>query len=321
LTIGLLGVAAALLALSAAAPERAHASRAAVGVFLSHFEEDPAVVDQYIDEVGSAPAIIHVYKDWEAAPFDPAVLGTIAARGAVPLVTWEPWRNWSEPVSLRAIASGAEDGLIAAAAREAAAWHRPFFLRFAHEMNGGWYPWGRGVNGNTPQVYKAAWRHVVDVFRANGATNARWVWTPYLDAGGRPFKRFYPGDRWVDWAGLDGFNWGSRFVSFAKLFAESYREIVKMTDRPLMVAETGSVEYGGNKAAWVSATLDKALPRFRHIRAIVWWSGIHTEKGTDVRIDTSPEAVLALRDALQAPQLNPGRRFLLERPGWLRRRR
>ena len=51
-------------------------------------------------------------------------------------------------------------------------------IRFAHEMNGTWYPWAEGVNGNGPGDYVAAWRHVVGVFRRAKVSNVTWTWAP-----------------------------------------------------------------------------------------------------------------------------------------------
>jgi Glycosyl hydrolase family 26 len=309
------------LAFGATTPDRAAASRAAIGVYLPGAEENPALLDRYASAVGRQPAIVHLYRDWSSQPFEPAVLGPISARGAVPLVTWEPWLDMSEGVSLSAIANGAWDAYIADAARNAGAWGGPLFVRFAHEMNGSWYPWGAGIDGNTAHRYRAAWRHVVQVFRANGANNVKWVWTPYVEGDRqRPFRRFYPGDRWVDWAGFDGFNWGEHFVSFTKLFESSYRTMVRMTSKPLIVAETGSIEAGGDKSAWIRRVFQRALPRYKHVRALVWWSDIHpTRVLGDVRLDTSPGALEAWAWALQAPRVNPGRDFLFATPSWLRR--
>ena len=52
----------------------------------------------------------------------------------------------------------------------------PVVLRFAHEMNGHWYPWG--AHRTDPADFVAAWRHIHDVFRTVGATNVIWTWTP-----------------------------------------------------------------------------------------------------------------------------------------------
>jgi hypothetical protein len=149
--------------------------------------------------------------------------------------------------------------------------------------------------------------------------NVRWVWTPYVDAGNLPFKRFYPGNEWVDWVGLDGFNWGRPFVSFAKIFEGSYRLMTQMTFKPMMIAETGSVEAGGSKATWVRQALGRAIPRFKHVRALLWWDDVHPS-GVDWRVDTSPDALSALQQALAPPRFGSGQSFLLSRPPWLRRK-
>ena len=115
------------------------------------------------------------------------------SRGAVPLVTWEPWTLDGRGFSLRGIADGRFDGYVRRAARSAAAWGHPILLRFAHEMNGTWYPWGRGKRETLPGIYKAAWRHLVGIFRSAGADNVRWVWAPNVDGGGQyPFRQLLP---------------------------------------------------------------------------------------------------------------------------------
>ena len=138
-------------------------------------------------------------------------------------------------------------------------------------MNGTWYPWGRGQNGNTPGIYKAAWRHLVRIFRSAGADNVRWVWTPNVDGGGAyPFRQYYPGNNWVSWVGLDGFNWARRgeWQSFTDLFGSSYDTLTRLSTRPVMIAETGSSQSGGDKPAWVSSALGREIPRFSRIRAV-----------------------------------------------------
>ena len=56
----------------------------------------------------------------------------------------------------------------------------PIAIRFAHEMNGTWYPWCERTNGNRPGQYVRAWRHVHDIFSEVGATNVTWVWSPNI---------------------------------------------------------------------------------------------------------------------------------------------
>ena len=76
---------------------------------------------------------------------------------------------------------GHHDAYIRKFAEAAKAWGKPFFLRFNWEMNGDWFAWAEGVNGNKAGEYVAAWRHVHDIFTQVGATNATWVWCPNVD--------------------------------------------------------------------------------------------------------------------------------------------
>ena len=297
-------------------PAHSDAARVAVGAYVPGGAARERSIERFARQVGRDPLVVVSYKDWDRPPFDPAELWTVWERGAVPLVTWEPW-SWDHPrrrFPLRRIAAGAFDGYVRAAARQAAAWRWPIMLRFAHEMNARWYPWGRGVRGNTAAHYRSAWRHLVAVFRQEGARNVRWVWTPYVNRGRMPFTQLYPGDRWVDWVGLDGFNWGGpTFFSFAELFGASYRTLVDITPRPVMIAETGSVEQGGSKPEWITRALTRALPRFGHVRAVLWWNEVHPS-GADWRIDTSDAALAALRNGLASSNFELSREAFLAIP-------
>ena len=303
------GLAGAGLTAAAAAP-------VSVGVYVPGGAGDPGELDAFQARTGRAPVLVHSYKDWERPPFEVAELNAVWQRGSVPLISWEPW-SWTDPgrsFPLRAIAEGRFDSYVRGAARTAAAWGNPIFLRFAHEMNGRWYPWG-AVGANTPADYRDAWRHVVDVFYEEGARNVRWVWSPYASTI-LPFRRYFPGDRWVHWAALDGFNWGAtrgEWQSFSELFRKPYEALIRFTRRPVMIAETGSVEQGAAKPRWISRALGHMLPRLNRIRAIVWWDDVHND-GPDFRLDTSSAALDALRSGLAARRYRANRKVLLETP-------
>jgi hypothetical protein len=67
----------------------------------------------------------------------------------------------------------------------------------------------------TPAEFGAAFRHVVSIFRAQGATNVEWVWQPTAFAfrvkpsDRRYYMNWYPGDAYVDNVGFDGYNAGT----------------------------------------------------------------------------------------------------------------
>jgi beta-mannanase len=188
-------------------------------------------------------------------------------------------------------------------------------LRFGQEMNAGWFPWGHQA-----RAFKAAWRHMVRLFRAEGATNVRWVWTPYVNSGGGlPFKHYYPGAEYVDWVGFDAINWGGSFAwrSFGEVFDESYEQMLEISSEPMMLAETGSGESGGYKSRWVSAMLRRVIPRMKHVRAVLFWS-VADHRG-DIRVDSSGGALGALQRALRKPLYQSSREAVTATPASLDR--
>lgn len=171
-----------------------------------------------------------------------------ADNGIVPLVSFEPWNPAYGPAdiaySLQRVKSGFYDRQFASWADNMRKFGKPIMLRFAHEMNGPWYPWGATVNGNTPADYIGAWRHVHDLFVKHRATNVVWVWSPNVvnRIGHIPLKSFYPGDKYVDMLGLVGY-YKSSSDTFDSIFSSSLSEIARFSSKPLILSETGVSRY------------------------------------------------------------------------------
>jgi hypothetical protein len=319
----LAGLLVLLLALALAAPSGSCAATppsVALGAYLPGVAEHPRRIESYAHLVGRSPVIVSIYKQWDFVPFDESELESIWDRGAVPMVTWEPLSYKGRKFQLRLIQRGRYDEYIRESAQAAREWGRPIFVRFAHEMNGNWYPWGRGVEGNNSYRFRAVWRRVVRIFRTQGADNVEWVWSPNVNTGGElPFRDLYPGDAWVDWVGFDGFNWALRgeWNSFTDIVDNTYDEIAKLTKRPMIVAETGSSESGGDKAAWVSSALNGEIPKLSRIRAIVWFNDRFQDdtasEGTelDARANSSRASLRAFRSGISSPRYGLTRAALL----------
>jgi hypothetical protein len=217
--------------------------------------------------------------------FPTTPLENTRAYGAVPLFNWTSEGRLGSAGApafrLSKLIDGTYDSYIRAFAEGAADWGHPFLLRFNWEMNGNWFPWSEGVNGNRPGQYVAAWRHVHNIFSAVGATNVSWVWCPNVDVTGDldPLKPLYPGHDYVDWTCLDGFNWGGRtrntdgWKSFSEIYRSTYRRIIRIAPRkPMVIAEVASDERGGSKAAWIRNMLRVVPSQYRKIRGLVWYN-------------------------------------------------
>jgi hypothetical protein len=277
------------------APVRANADslRAPTQMLLGAYDAGlPASLDGVLkleETLGRPLSLIQVYTAWGDRPdqrFPGRIMQAISDLGSIPMVTWEPWltdfenrlhphlplRDDRDRGGLAAISSGDYDFYIDAWAREAARFNRPFMLRFGHEFNDPYrYPWG--PQNNHPDHFVLAWRRVVDRFLAAGADNVVWVWAPHIAYEG--YEWYYPGDEYVDWVATGVLNYGtvahwSRWWSFEEIFGKRYGDIAQF-DKPIMIAEFGSLAVGGERAAWFEDALTDLPARFPLVKALVFF--------------------------------------------------
>ena len=243
--------------------------------------------------------------------FPTTPLENIRIHGAIPVLSWS---SQSIPSSLQEpdfqlsdVIAGRYDTYIRNFAAASKAWGHPFFLRFNWEMNGNWFPWSEGVNGNRSGEYVSAWRHVHDIFAAAGATNVTWVWCPNVDYNNSlaAIASDYPGDDYVDWTGLDGYNWGTNpakpggWKSFNQIYRSTYRYIVETVapSKPMAIGEVASSEYGGSKSAWIKTMLTDLPAEYPKIRALLWFDKY--DSGMDWPIETSSGATSGFSEGIQ----------------------
>jgi hypothetical protein len=225
------------------------------------------------------------------------------SKGRTPLISWDG-------TNLDAILNGQYDAMITARAQGVKALGAPVFLRWCWEMNGEWSGCG-GANNNSPgktdgpAKFVRAWRHIHDIFQKVGATNTTWVWSPndrdVPSVSWNHWKNYYPGEAYVDWVGIDGYNWGdtqswSSWSSFPTLFAAVYRDYAP--SKPIMIAETASAEQGGSKASWITSTGATLKKQFPGIAALVWFD---VNKEADWRPDSSAPSLKAFRGLARDP--------------------
>jgi hypothetical protein len=261
--------------------------------------------------IGTTFDILSFYQTWgdrEQDAFPGAMMQSVAEHGGMPMITWEPWvsefeRNrgragFATRTNLREVADGAYDDFIREWAREAAIHGRVFLLRFAHEMNNSQYPWSLQA-GNSPEDFIAAWRHVWTLFREEGARNVVWVWSPQ---GVLP-EELYPGGEYVDWIGTGVFNYGTfsadqGWHSFEYVYEPIYRSALRY-ERPIMIAEIGTVALGGNQAEWYATALDRIAERYTQTRALVLFNNPvdQTMPGSviDWSVDDDPDVLEVFR--------------------------
>lgn len=253
--------------------------------------ETLAEVAQFNSLAGKPVNVYSTYRSfyWDKNfPTDEA--NKVAASGETYMVTWEPWEPNGNAVqsqyALRTIIAGNHDTIIRTWAMQIKTWNKPLLLRFAHEMNGNWYPWGANINGNKAAEYAQAWLHVRAIFDQVGVTNVKWVWSPNVDF---PVTPYYPGALSVDYIALDGYNWDTS--SPEQVFGSTLDQL-KPFGKPIFIGETGCPEYSG-KAKWITDFF--ALMKNRGLIGFVWFE---YNKEQNWRIDSSTAATSAFRQGI-----------------------
>jgi mannan endo-1,4-beta-mannosidase len=294
---------------------------------------DMRAVDIFESHAGKKISILRWGQPWKMngsfVPFQTAQYEKLRQRGIIPYIDW-----WSQDLGSganqpnfqsRDVTAGTYDAYIRQWARDAKAWGHPFFLRFDPEMNGWWFPWGEGktsdtgglVNGNATGDYVQMWRHVHDIFVAEGATNATWLWSANMMTTSTrypPLSTLYPGGGYVDWTGLSVYNKNPQSLSFYQLMTgsgvswlkNSYQEVLNVAPaKPMMLAEFASWEYNNDptvKANWIKDALQTQLPtNFPKIKAAVWFNWNDNNPSDTSPIESSVAAKAAFAAAISSP--------------------
>lgn len=238
------------------------------------------------------------YARWDDE-FPPKQVVDSVAQGRTPVLTIETRHDDGTKLSWAAIARGEHDREIVRHARGVKSLGVPVAMSFQHEPE---FADGHG----TPAEYRAAWRHYVDVFRAQGVDQVLWTWivtpTVFLENPPTPSAdELYPGDDVVDWLGLDAYNWygcmdnGQDTWRPMTQIAQTFRDFGAAHRKPLMLAEWGSVEDPADpnrKAAWLHESMSallswpemKAILYFDHHGNCPWW------------IDSSPQSAAMFKE-------------------------
>ncbi len=216
-------------------PAAVHASLPpSLASYLGVYESGPPnsyqPVAQFAMAAGREPNLVGYYSGW-AEPFASSFAEAARSRGAVTVVQIDPTGT-----SIPAIAAGDYDDYLRSYADSVRNFGHPVVIGFGHEMNGNWYSWGYGhVPAST---FVAAWRHVVTLFREEGADNVTWMWTINSDLRDtRPVASWWPGAGYVTWVGIDGY-YVRPSDTFASVFGGTIDQVRKFTDKPILISET-----------------------------------------------------------------------------------
>jgi Glycosyl hydrolase family 26 len=276
---------------SGSPPPAAHASLPpSLASYLGVFEPGaPPAYDPVADfaaAAGREPNLLGFYSGW-TEPFDTSFAQTLHRHGVIPFVQIDP-----TDASIAAIANGTYDDYLRTYADSVRGFDHNVVIGFGHEMNAPWYPWGyRHV---TPATFVAAWRHIVTLFRDDGADNVTWVWTVQADEPGtRPIASWWPGAQYVTWVGIDGYYYRPA-DTFGSVFGQTIDQVKAFTTKPVLLSETAV----GPRAGQIVKILDLFQGMVADKTLGLVWFDVAQHGGIDRqdwRIEDSPQAKISFR--------------------------
>jgi hypothetical protein len=272
-------------------PPAAHATLAPrLAAYLGAFEPgappDYSPVVSFAKAAGRPPNLVGYYSGW-AEPFNMAFANTLRSHGVIPFVQIDP-----TDASVAAIADGSYDEYLRSYADSVRNFSDAVVIGFGHEMNASWYTWG--YKHVAPATFIAAWRHLVTLFRQQGADNVTWLWT--LEADGPdtgPVQSWWPGASYVTWIGVDGYYYRPT-DTFASVFGRTIQQVRSFSHAPVLLSESAVGPAAGSFAK--IQDLFKGMSTYDTL-GLVWFDkkqtgGLYRQ---DWRLEDSPQAEISFR--------------------------
>jgi Glycosyl hydrolase family 26 len=265
-----------------------------LGVFEPGSPPSYQPIEQFAEATDREPNLIGYYSGW-AEPFATSFADMVYKHGLIPFVQIDPTL-----ASVSAIATGAYDVYLDTYAVAVRNFGHQVVIGFGHEMNATWYPWG--YRKTPASTFVAAWRHIVSLFRSQGADNVTWLWTVQADSSTTgPVDAWWPGPSYVDWVGIDGY-YNNPSDTFSRVFVPTINAVREITDKPVLLSET-AVTRRANQYSHI-VNLFEGMAKYKAL-GLVWFDKDQSQQKErqDWRIEGDLQAEAAFRASVSRLKL------------------
>jgi mannan endo-1,4-beta-mannosidase len=263
-----------------------YSSAGYLGVYEPGVPPNYAPIANFARTIRKQPNLVGYYSGWaEKFPFSFAQ--KLHNHHMIPYVQIDPtYATFSD------IAAGTYDAYLTTYADSVRDFGHAVVIGFGHEMNAPWYSWGyKQVPAAT---FIAAWQHIVNLFRADGAENVTWLWTINADVRGTgPIAEWWPGKSYVNWVGIDGY-YVSPKDTFDTVFGRTIKQVRKVTNDPVLLSETAVAPEADRSAGILD--LFRGVAKYRTLGLV--WFDMQSDHGVvnhDWQIEGNPPAEYAFR--------------------------
>ena len=288
-SLSLTGVHLKLRYLSPAPPSHLPQSSAAyLGVYEPGVPPSYAPIATFARTIGKQPNLVGYYSGW-AEQFPSSFAQKLHNHHQIPYVQIDPTY-----ASVSKIAAGVYDAYLQTYADSVRDFGHAVVIGFGHEMNAPWYSWGYKHKDVPPATFRAAWQHIVTLFRNEGADNVTWLWTINRDTRSTgPIAEWWPGKAYVTWVGIDGY-YTKPSDTFDSVFGHTINQVRKITEDPILLSET-AVAPGADRSARI---LDLFLGLAKYKTLGLVWFDLPSDQGfinQDWQIEGNQPAESAFR--------------------------
>lgn len=266
-----------------------------LGVFEPGAPPSYQPIEQFAAAAGREPNLIGYYSGW-AQPFATSFAEMVYKHGLIPFVQIDPTF-----ASVSAIANGSYDEYLDTYAASVRDFGHQVVIGFGHEMNATTYSWGYGKV--SPATFVAAWRHIVTLFRGQGADNVTWLWTlqAYDSHTAPAVAPWWPGANYVTWVGIDGY-YMNPSDTFDRVFLRTIEQVRAITNRPVLLSET-AVTRSANQYSNI-VNLFEGVVKYK-VLGLVWFDKdqLQMTERRDWRIEGDPVAEAAFHAGISRLRL------------------
>lgn len=302
----------------------------------------PADLAAFIRVTGKTPTWVYFCNNWYESPAFPESTATwIRASGSVPYIRMMLLSSRYIPCPdplyrLENIIRGKFDPQLRQWMRDAKRFGSPLLAEYGVEVDGFWFPWNGlwnregGTYEDAVERFRKAYRHIIQLAREEGAYNVRWVF--HVDPYDEPrdewnhFEHYYPGDEWIDWVGVSVYGRQAPsdeyYPSFRQQMDGAYRRLARLTNKPVIVCEFGTIADAG-QTAWANAALSDLLgARWPRVIGFSWWNAafsndlVNPKNRSDMRVQNSPHLAALFRDRIGRNAEVLSRPSTTARPTW-----
>jgi mannan endo-1,4-beta-mannosidase len=253
------------------------------GVFLPD-----SSLSSFEQTVGQQADMQATFVGWNTN-FPTSDANSLKASGKTLVIFWE-----NTGTSLDQIIAGNSDAYLSSFAAQAKASGASVILAPLHEMNGNWDTWDGTVGSNTPAKVISTWKHIHDAFA--GVSNVKFAWdvnnVSVPNTSANSINSYYPGDAYVDYVAVDGFNFDSD--SWDQVFPSSLMNQLSFYNKPVYILSTASVP-GSQKAQWIK-DMGAHIKNYPGIAGWVWFN----QNGGDGNwlVDSDSDSLAAFKSIL-----------------------